>query len=213
MSSRRPFESAWNVSAWDSTMMTREPKSRNRLITQIAVLFAYNPFMHNFLSGELHRGGTKFLCTPGLNCYSCPAAAASCPVGSLQAVLAGRDTFVSRYVVGFLLLYGALFGRFICGYLCPFGLYQEALYRIPGNKVQVPQGLRFLGLLRYGIFVLLVVVSPILLVDSFGNGTAGFCAWVCPAGTLEAGIPLMLTQQPLRSLAGVLFLFYSLSIL
>ncbi len=185
--------------------MTRTPKIINRLIIQVAALFAYNPFLHNFLTGELYRGGSKYLCTPGLNCYSCPAAAASCPVGSLQAVLSGRNTITSTYVVGFLLLYGALFGRFICGYLCPFGLYQEALYRIPGRKLIPSRKVQMLGLLRYPIFFLLVVGAPLLVVDTFGNGTAGFCAWICPAGTLEAGIPLMLTQQSLRSLAGILF--------
>ena len=53
------------------------------------------------------------------------------PIGSLQAVLGSRDYKFSFYVVGFLLFFGSIFGRFVCGWLCPFGLVQDLLYKIP----------------------------------------------------------------------------------
>ena len=46
---------------------------------------------------------------PGLNCYSCPGALGSCPIGSLQAVLGSREYNFAFYIVGFLLLAGAAF--------------------------------------------------------------------------------------------------------
>ncbi len=186
-------------------MDQRTMKTYPRKIIQVLSVFAFNPFLQNLSSGTIFKGPSKHICVPGLNCYSCPAAALSCPVGSLQSVLSGRNTYVSTYVVGTLMLFGTIFGRFICGYLCPFGLYQEVLHAVPGKKISLPERLLNLGLLRYLFFFSLVILAPLLIVDSFSNGTAAFCAWICPAGTLQAGIPLMLTQPPLRQLAGALF--------
>ena len=35
---------------------------------------------------------------------------------------------------------GVLGGRFSCGWLCPFGLIQDLLYRIPFIKFCLPSG-------------------------------------------------------------------------
>jgi len=176
-----------------------------RRIIQVLAFFAYNFNLQNFFTGNIYHGRLKSVCVPGLNCYSCPGAAASCPVGSLQAVLGGRRTSVSYYVTGLLLLFGAVFGRFVCGYICPFGLYQEALHKVPVKNMRVPAALRPLRHLRYAMLIGLVILVPLFVLDPVGNGEQGFCAWVCPAGTLEAGIPLMLTQPALRDLIGWLF--------
>lgn len=186
-------------------MKKKTPSSVRRKAIQILTLAVYNPFIPNLAAGTIYNGPIKHVCVPGLNCYSCPAAAASCPVGSMQSVLSGRGTYMSAYVSGLLLLFGTLFGRFICGYLCPFGLFQEALHAVPGKKISFPKKLLSLGLVRYFVLFFLVILAPLVLVDSFGNGTSAFCAWICPAGTLQAGIPLMITQEPLRQVAGVLF--------
>ena len=57
---------------------------------------ASNPFLMNFLHGKISRGGLKAVCLPGLTCDSCPAAAASCPIGALQAVT-GSSKFQVAY--------------------------------------------------------------------------------------------------------------------
>ncbi|HOV51232.1 MAG TPA: 4Fe-4S binding protein, partial [Candidatus Cryosericum sp.] len=129
------------------------------------------------------KGSSKAVCVPGLNCYSCPGAWGACPIGSLQAVFTRTADRVSLYVAGLIALFGVFMGRLICGWLCPFGLVQELLYRVPSRKVRIgPTRLRFL---KYAVLAVLVIAMPILL-RSGAVGTPWFCKLVCPAGTLEA---------------------------
>ena len=113
----------------------------------------------------------KKFCVPGLNCYSCPGALGSCPIGSLQAVIAGRSFDFSFYVAGFLIMVGAVCGRFVCGWLCPFGLLQDLLHKIPVPlKLRKLPGDKWLKYLRYVVLVLFVVLLPLLVVDIVGQG-------------------------------------------
>ncbi len=89
-----------------------------------------------------------------------------------------------------------------CGWLCPFGLLQEALYKIPSPKIHIP---RFMSYGRYVILVLFVFLLPLLVLDQYGFGQTWFCKWICPAGTLEAGIPLVLLNEGIRSQIGLLY--------
>ena len=98
---------------------------------QAAWALLTNGYLAGFLDGKIYQGPWKKLCVPGLNCYSCPGALGSCPIGALQAVLSSRNFQFAYYVVGFLLLIGALLGRFVCGFLCPFGWIQDLLHKIP----------------------------------------------------------------------------------
>ena len=86
-----------------------------------------NIHLPNFFKGEIYRGNAKTVCVPGLNCYSCPAAAGACPIGAFQAVVGSSKFKFSYYVTGFLILAGVLLGRFVCGFLCPFGWFQDCL--------------------------------------------------------------------------------------
>lgn len=166
---------------------------RWRKLVQLLFAAATNSFVTGFLAGKIYQGDLKKLCTPGLNCYSCPGALLSCPIGSLQAVLGSRAFSVSLYVGGFLLLVGATLGRMVCGFLCPFGLIQEALYKIPfpwkRNRFPGDRPLRYV---KYALLAALVIVLPLLVVNDAGQGTPTFCKYVCPAGTLEGGVPLVL---------------------
>ena len=74
-----------------------------------------------FFKGGIYQGNGKAVCVPGLNCYSCPAASGACPIGSFQAVVGSSKFGFSYYITGFLILLGVLLGRFVCGFLCPFG--------------------------------------------------------------------------------------------
>ena len=158
----------------------------------------------------IYQGPLKVVCSPGLNCYSCPAATTYCPLGSLQQLLAGvRMTlangqfFVGFYVVGAMGVIGAFVGRMVCGWACPFGLFQELLHKIPSRKFGIWQPLRYM---KYVLLVTMVVLLPLFAVDQFGLGDPWFCKYFCPAGTLEAGFPMLILQPSLRANLGLLFL-------
>lgn len=179
-----------------------------RLWVQIAFTAVTNGYLFGFLTGKIYTGPTKAACVPGLNCYSCPGALGSCPIGSLQAVLGSRDYKFSFYVVGFLIFFGSFFGRFICGWLCPFGLIQDLLYKIPffRKRKNLP-GHKVLKWLKYVILVLFVLLLPLLVVDIIGQGSPWFCQYICPSGTLTAGIPLVLLNESLQNAVGGLFIW------
>ena len=165
-----------------------------------------NGYAASYAQGSIYRGAGKFVCVPGLNCYSCPGAVGSCPIGSLQAVITSREHKFTFYVLGFLLLFGALFGRLVCGWLCPFGLVQDLLHKIPFvKKLRRLPGERALRCLKYAVLVGFVVILPLTVLDIVGQGQPWFCKYICPSGTLFAGIPLIAANPPLRAALGWLF--------
>jgi len=180
-----------------------------RKLIQIAAFGFTNCHAGNFLTGKLYKGRFKEFCTPGLNCYSCPAATVSCPIGSLLAVTGRADFKVSFYVWGFLLAIGAVLGRAVCGFLCPFGLLQDILGAIPVKKFRLPKILTYV---KYAVLGVFVVIVPTILVLATGKSAPLFCKYICPAGTLEGAVPLLLTHESLRESAGTLF-WVKLSIL
>ncbi|MCB6201895.1 4Fe-4S binding protein [Extibacter muris] len=188
--------------------MIKAIRNRMRLCVQIAFTAVTNGYLFGFLTGKIYTGPAKAACVPGLNCYSCPGALGSCPIGSLQAVLGSRDYKFSFYVVGFLIFFGSLFGRFICGWLCPFGLIQDLLYKIPffRKRKNLP-GHKVLKWLKYVILVLFVLLLPLLVVDIIGQGSPWFCQYICPSGTLTAGVPLVLLNESLQNAVGGLFIW------
>lgn len=168
--------------------------------------FVTNSWLIGFFQGRIYQGKLKSICLPGLNCYSCPGALGSCPIGSLQAVLGSRNFRFSFYVAGFLIFIGALTGRFVCGWLCPFGLIQELLHKIPFKwKIRSFKGDKALRYVKYGVLLIFVVLLPSVIRDVIGQGTPWFCKLLCPAGTLEGGIPLLVSNVTLRTAVGPLF--------
>lgn len=167
-----------------------------------------NSYVLGFIQGKIYRGSLKKLCLPGLNCYSCPGALGSCPIGALQAVLGSRGYKMAFYVLGFVMLLGAFLGRFVCGWLCPFGLVQDLLHKIPLPKkwkIRTFKGDKLLRVLKYVILGIFVLLLPMVLVDAAGQGSPYFCKLICPAGTLGAGIPLVLLDESLRGALGWLY--------
>ena len=165
-----------------------------------------NSYLLGFVQGKIYRGKWKNLCVPGLNCYSCPGALGACPIGAMQAVIGSWNFKFAFYVVGFLMFVGALMGRFVCGWLCPFGLFQDLLYKIPfPKKIKAVPGDKLLRKLKYVILVVFVILLPMFLVDILGQGAPYFCKLICPAGTLEGGIPLVLLNKSMRSAVGWLY--------
>lgn len=162
--------------------------SKRKLI-QLYFALLYNANLKGFVSGSIYKGNSKAICVPGMNCYSCPGAVGSCPLGSLQGSFsAGHSTFF--YVGGIILLYCLMFGRLICGWLCPFGLIQELLYKIKTPKMKKSKVTRILSYLKYVILVVFVFIIPICYAFK-DTPLPGFCKFICPAGTLEGGLGLL----------------------
>ena len=173
---------------------------------QILWAFLSNSYLAGFAKGKIYQGKLKNLCVPGLNCYSCPGALGSCPVGAMQAVVGSWNFKLTFYVAGFLMFTGALTGRFVCGWLCPFGLIQDLLHKIPfQKKIGIFPGDRFLRKLKYVIFLVFVILMPMFVVDLLGQGAPYFCKLICPAGTLEGGLPLVLLNKGMRGAIGWLY--------
>ena len=110
-----------------SKKKTNKVSDAKRHGIQAVWAFLTNSHVSGFVTGKIYTGKLKNVCVPGLNCYSCPGAVGACPIGSLQAVVGSSNFKMAYYVVGFLIFIGAIFGRLICGFLCPFGLIQDLL--------------------------------------------------------------------------------------
>lgn len=175
---------------------------------RVQILWALltNSYLIGFVQGKIYKGKLKNLCVPGLNCYSCPGAAGTCPIGAMQAVIGNWNFKFAFYAAGFLVFVGALMGRFVCGWLCPFGLIQDLLYKIPfPRKLRTFKGDRLLRKLKYVVLLFFVVLLPMFLVDVLGQGAPYFCKLICPVGTLEGGIPLVLLNKSMHGALGWLY--------
>lgn len=170
-----------------------------------------NSHFAGFLHGKIYKGNLKKVCVPGLNCYSCPGAVGACPIGAIQAVVGSWNFKFAYYVIGFLIFIGAMIGRVVCGFLCPFGLVQDLLHKIPfPKKICTFYGDKLLRKLKYVIFLVFVILLPMFVVDIMGQGAPYFCKLICPAGTLEGGIPLVLLNKGMRDAVGWLYAWKSM---
>lgn len=169
-------------------------KPTKRRLIQIYTALLFNANVKGFFNGQIYQGPTKNLCVPSLNCYSCPGAVGSCPLGSLQNALIDSKTRTPAYIFGTIILFGLLLGRTICGFLCPIGLGQELLYKIKTPKLKKSKATRVLSYFKYVVLIALVVVLPLLF------AVPGFCEFICPAGTLEGGVGLLSNPQNAGSL-------------
>lgn len=177
---------------------------KKRGFIQALATLGTNPHIANFFRGALYTGPGKKLCVPGLNCYSCPAATGACPIGSFQAVVGSSHFSFSYYITGILIFFGVMVGRLICGFLCPFGWFQDLLHKIPFKKFSTAK-LKPLRYLKYIILVVAVVLLPTLLTNQTGIGSPYFCKYICPQGILEGGIPLSIAKESIRNTLGTLF--------
>ena len=173
---------------------------------QAAATLLTNIHISNLFKGKIYQGNVKTMCVPGLNCYSCPAATGACPIGAFQAVVGSSKFKFTYYITGFFILLGVLLGRFICGFLCPFGWFQDLLHKIPGKKLSTAK-LKPLRYLKYVILVVFVILLPAFVTNSLGMGDPFFCKYICPQGVLEGAIPLALANSGIRAALGHLFTF------
>ncbi len=181
-------------------------KPTKRRLIQLYAALLFNANLKGFGNGRIYRGPLKGICAPGINCYSCPAASAACPLGSLQNALTAANKSIPYYMVGIILLYALLFGRWICGFLCPFGLIQDLIYKIKTPKIKKNRFTKILSKLKYVILAVFVFALP--LIYSFREFVLpAFCKYICPAGTLEGAVGLLSNpeNENMFSMLGPLF--------
>ena len=164
--------------------------AKRRLIQLYSALL-YNAHVRGFIKGEIYTGNTKAMCVPGFNCYSCPAAVGACPLGSLQNALASSGNRAGFYVFGIIMLWGLMLGRTICGWICPLGLIQELLHKIPTPKIRKSRVTHYLSYLKYFFLVVFAVAMPLWYGLKQGMTVPGFCKYICPAGTFEGAMGLL----------------------
>ncbi|MDE6200604.1 MAG: redoxin domain-containing protein [Clostridiales bacterium] len=167
--------------------------TKRRLIQVYAALL-YNANIKGFVKGEIYTSETtKYMCVPGLNCYSCPGAVGACPMGAFQNSLAASGTRAPYYVLGILALFGLMLARTICGFLCPIGLCQEWLYKIRTPKLKKSRVTRVLSYFKYVILVLAIAIP---LIYAIGNlPVPAFCKYICPAGTIGGAVMLLINPS------------------
>lgn len=150
------------------------------------------------------RGLSGGFCSPVLNCWACPSAISSCPIGAMQHYAAqargalGQVSFwqlIGAYPLALMLVSGVLGGRLMCGWLCPFGWLQDLVGKLRRRKLRLPA---WTGYFRYAFLIGLVVLAP------YCTGEQWFSK-VCPQGALEGGILQPLVNPALRSGIGTLW--------
>lgn len=192
--------------------MKRLKQKNIRLLFQVIYTIVTNGYVYGYLTGKIYKGNLKYTCVPGLNCYSCPGAVGACPLGALQSALNGKGFRVPFAALGFLFIFGSIFGRFVCGWLCPFGLLQDLLHKIPlfCKRKQLP----FHKVFKYGKYLVLfglVFAGSAFLFTGFVKIPA-FCKFLCPSGTFMGAIPLLGANEGLRTQIGGLF-YWKLGVL
>jgi len=177
-----------------------------RRFIQLYAALLYNCQFKGFGNGKIYVGSLKNVCVPGLNCYSCPGAVGACPMGAFQNAIASSGARFPAYVLGFLAMFGIIFGRAVCGFLCPFGLIQELLYKVPVFKIKKNKITRVFTYLKYVVLFVFAIAIPVY----YGVkkvAVPGFCKYICPAGTLEGAIGLLSNKANFDQLARLNILF------
>ncbi len=189
-------------------------RERLRRTAQFGSLLLTNLYVQGWINGTIYTGRSKMFCIPGLHCYSCPSSVLACPVGSVQNIVSsdgflagltsGRpDSLIILGVLGFLLTVGFLAGRLPCGWICPFGLIQDLLHKIPFPELRIPAAWRDS---KYAVLLIFVFLLPLTVRAVPGaGGDPWFCKVICPSGTLTAGVPLVLHDGGRTFQPGFLF--------
>jgi Pyruvate/2-oxoacid:ferredoxin oxidoreductase delta subunit len=176
-------------------------------IGQIIGTALLNAYILAYIQNKvLYAGFLKSVPEPVLNCYGGPLSVFACPLGSFQQIIGMKGVVLWQnipwVVLGVFIIVGAFVGRAGCGFLCPFGLWQDLLYKIRiGPKARakgwlslaVLSGIGFLGIVLLAVFVKVSLWKSIL----FG--------WLPLSGLLLFSAIRGKTELPKRwSVAGML---------
>jgi polyferredoxin len=98
-------------------------------IVQVLFTIGINAYILAYIQGTiLYQGFLKRIPQPVLNCYGGPLSLFACPIGSTQQMVGMK--LIPWLPLGIFIVIGALVGRAACGWLCPFGLWQDLLHKV-----------------------------------------------------------------------------------
>lgn len=127
-------------------------------VVQIIAFVLLNGFILAYLQGTvIYQGFFKYTLQPILNCYGGPLAVFACPLGSLQQIIGIHA--LPWLPLGVFLVVGAFVGRAACGWVCPFGLWQDLL-----NKIRIGQRAGRKRWLSFAVVAAVAGVVALLLV-------------------------------------------------
>ncbi|MEO0109114.1 MAG: 4Fe-4S binding protein [candidate division WOR-3 bacterium] len=99
-------------------------------IGQVISTILLNAYVLAYLQHKIiYTGFLKRIPEPVLNCYGGPLSVFACPLGSLQSIIGIHH--IPWLIIGTFILVGIVVGRMACAWVCPFGLWQDLLQKIP----------------------------------------------------------------------------------
>jgi NAD-dependent dihydropyrimidine dehydrogenase PreA subunit len=98
-------------------------------VVQISSAVLLNAYIAAYVQNKiLYQGIFKYMPEPILNCYGGPLAVFACPIGSTQQMVGMK--LLPWLPLGVFIVIGAVVGRAACAWICPFGMWQDLLYKI-----------------------------------------------------------------------------------
>ena len=122
-------------------------------VVQIASAVLLNAYIAAYVQNKiLYQGIFKYMPEPILHCYGGPLAVFACPIGSTQQMVGQK--LLPWLPLGVFLIVGAVVGRAACAWICPFGMWQDLLYKV---KVGAKAGSK-----RWASFAVIALVTALI---------------------------------------------------
>lgn len=127
---------------------------------------------------------SKF-CLPAMNCEACAVAWLGCPIGMMGSSLTLHE--IPWLVLAMVLGTGLLIGRFLCGWICPMGFFQDLLHKIPSRKFRLP---RWATYIKYGVLAFTAIGAAWFI----GKDSPYFYCNFCPTAGMQVVLPIAIAD-------------------
>lgn len=133
-----------------------------------------------------------------MNCQSCELATGACPLGTFQMSMLNKE--IPFALIGQLILTGLIGGRWVCGWLCPYGFLMDIFDKLPGKRIKLHLNFTYI---KY-VFLAILVISSIAYMFKEESEILLYCSYFCPVGfyygvleyALTTGLESVLEQMP-----------------